>query len=222
MENKYRLGLDLGANSIGWCLLRLDECGLPCGILDIGVRVYPDGRDPKKNSSLAAERRGARSMRRNRDRYLQRRRKLLNALIRFGFMPADTDAQRIVVQSNEPYKLRGEALHRALDPFELGRVFFQLNQSRGFKSNRKIDRNDADGGLIKDAVARTEATLRQNGFLTIGAWLADRHAKRLDVRVRLAGTGKTKEYPFYPARAMVEAEFSHIWAAQAEPIKNLV
>src|SRR5690348_9548161 len=47
MNIKYRLGLDLGANSIGWCALRLADDGTPCGLLDMGVRVYPDGRNPK-------------------------------------------------------------------------------------------------------------------------------------------------------------------------------
>src|SRR5690349_4840136 len=73
MNIKYRLGLDLGANSIGWCALRLADDGTPCGLLDMGVRVYPDGRNPKDGSSLAAQRRGPRAMRRNRDRYLRRR-----------------------------------------------------------------------------------------------------------------------------------------------------
>jgi CRISPR-associated endonuclease Csn1 len=196
MSTKYRLGLDLGSNSIGWCALRLDDGGEPCGLLDMGVRVYPDSRNPKDGSSLAAQRRGPRAMRRNRDRYLQRRRKLLNALTRFGLMPADNVARKAVTET-DPYKLRVEALHRRLEFNELGRVLFHLNQHRGFKSNRKVDRVDNEGGLIKDAAAKTLAALQRDGFATIGSWLADRHVKRQGVRVRLAGSGKTKEYPFY-------------------------
>ncbi|MDR3530325.1 MAG: type II CRISPR RNA-guided endonuclease Cas9 [Rhodopila sp.] len=214
MKIQYRLGLDLGANSIGWCALRLDAQGMPCGLLSMGVRVYPDGRNPKDGSSLAAQRRLPRSMRRNRDRYLRRRANLLNALTRFGLMPADEGARRPVAAC-DPYTLRAAALHRRLEPYELGRVLFHLNQHRGFKSNRKLDRNDNDGGLIKDAAAKTMAALQRDGFLTIGSWLANRHAQREGVRVRLAGSGKTKEYPFYPTREMVAAEFDTIWAAQA-------
>jgi CRISPR-associated endonuclease Csn1 len=44
---KYRLGIDLGVNSLGWCALRLDDKGEPEGLLDIGVRLFSDGRDPK-------------------------------------------------------------------------------------------------------------------------------------------------------------------------------
>ena len=105
MRHSYRLGLDLGANSIGWCALKLDSVGDPCGLLDLGVRIYPDGRNPKDGSSLAAQRRGPRAMRRNRDRYLRRRRNLLNALTRFGLMPAEDEAHRAVA-ALDPYVLR--------------------------------------------------------------------------------------------------------------------
>src|SRR3546814_3693545 len=45
------LGLDIGTNSIGWCLYDSDS------IRDIGVRIFSDGRDPKSGASLAVDRR---------------------------------------------------------------------------------------------------------------------------------------------------------------------
>ena len=66
-----RLGLDMGTNSIGWCLYDGDS------IKDIGVRIYSDGRDPKSGASLAVDRRDARSARRRRDRFIGRRSALL-------------------------------------------------------------------------------------------------------------------------------------------------
>lgn len=78
----YRLGSDLGTNSIGWCAVTLDSKGTPNGILDAGVRILTPneeaGRDPQSKQSLAANRRAARSMRRRRDRYLRRRDALQN------------------------------------------------------------------------------------------------------------------------------------------------
>ena len=56
----YRLGLDIGTSSIGWCLLELDGNGEPAGIRDIGVRLFSDGRDPQSGTSLAVDRREAR------------------------------------------------------------------------------------------------------------------------------------------------------------------
>ena len=220
MKTSYRLGVDLGANSIGWCALTLDTAGAPCSLLDMGVRVYPDGRNPKDNTSLAAARRGPRSMRRNRDRYLQRRKNLLNALTRMGLMPAETD-QRQNIATRDPYALRAKALHEKLAPEDLGRVLFHLNQHRGFKSNRKTDRNSNEDGKISDATKRTIAELQQTGHPTIGSWLAERHQARLTVRVRIAGSGKTEAYPFYPSRDMIEAEFDTIWTAQAGWNRNL-
>jgi CRISPR-associated endonuclease Csn1 len=211
---KYRLGLDVGANSIGWCVLVLNMDGFPVGIAAMGVRVFPDGRNPKDGASLAEARRGPRAMRRNRDRYLQRRTALLNALTRFGLMPAEEGERRKVAEL-DPYALRQQALARPLAPFELGRVLFHINQRRGFKSNRKTDKGSNEGGLIKNATAETETAMMAAGQRTLGGWLAQRHAARLGVRVRLAGSGKTAAYPFYPSRAMLEHEFDTIWRIQS-------
>lgn len=211
----YRLALDIGANSIGWCCLSLSLTDDPVGILDMGVRVFPDGRNPKDGSSLAGNRRLARSKRRNRDRYLRRRRNLLAALTRAGLMPAD-EASRQVVATYDPYVLRAEALSRGLAPFELGRVLFHLNQHRGFKSNRKTDnRGDNNPGVIRQAVDKLKAELTLRGFQTVGEYLAKRHKERAGVRVRLAGTGKTATYEFYPTREMVKAEFDAIVQVQS-------
>ena len=47
----YRLGLDLGTNSIGWAVLQLGSEGDPEKILASGVRIFTDGRDPKSMGS---------------------------------------------------------------------------------------------------------------------------------------------------------------------------
>lgn len=212
----YRLGLDIGANSIGWCALALDKDGCPERVFDAGVRIYPDGRNPKDGTSLAAARRLPRAMRRNRDRYLRRRRKLLSALTSAGLMPADEAGRRSTAQL-DPYALRGAAITRRLEPHELGRVIFHLNQRRGFKSNRKTDRgSNSETGLIRLAARDLQAELVGKGHPTLGAFLAARHAQREQVRIRLAGSGKTAAYPFYPLREMVEAEFDAVCEAQAK------
>ena len=211
----YRLALDIGANSIGWCLLELDAAGAPCGLRDMGVRIFPDGRDPKTLASLAADRRLARGMRRRRDRYLQRRTALLHALIRHGLMPAE-EAARKALTALDPYALRRDALHRKLTPHEFGRAIFHLNQRRGFASNRKTDRaNDAEQGKIKTASDKLKAEIARAGLPTLGAWLAERHYCQQEVRARLSGTGAKAEYPFYPTRDLVRAEFDALWAAQS-------
>ncbi len=209
-----RLALDIGANSIGWCLLTLDPAGAPCAIRAMGVRIFPDGRDPKTNASLAADRRQARAMRRRRDRYLQRRRAMLNALTRHGLMPAEA-AARAEIAARDPYALRARALAEKLTPHEVGRIIFHLNQRRGFRSNRKTDRGNEERGKIADAAERLRVELARSGHVTLGSWFAARHAARQPVRARLQGAGARAAYPFYPTRDLIEAEFDTIWAAQS-------
>ena len=47
----YRLGLDLGSNSIGWFMIWLNEADEPYSLGPGGVRVFPDGRDPQSRKA---------------------------------------------------------------------------------------------------------------------------------------------------------------------------
>lgn len=158
----YRLGVDLGANSIGWHAVRLDEDGFPIGILDAGVRILSPneeaGRDPKSKASLAADRTLARSMRRNRDRKLLRKSDLLVELVAQGLMPQE-ESDRKALESLDPYRLRAEALDKPVPLFHLGRALFHLHQRRGFKSNRKTDKGDAEAGQIRQGIDRLQEAL---------------------------------------------------------------
>lgn len=206
-----RLGLDIGTNSIGWCLIEYDKTH-PIGqrIVDIGVRIFSDGRDPKSGASLAVDRREARAMRRRRDRYLGRRSAFLETLIHYGLMPQDQDEARLVAEK-DPYILRKMALDEALTPHEIGRALFHLNQRRGFKSNRKADRTSKDGedGKIATGAKALDAAMTEANARTLGEFLAGRTEKR----VRL--NGESQSYDFYPQRRHIEAEFTAIWEAQA-------
>ena len=210
--NKYRLGLDLGTNSIGWAAVILSEDGEPCGILDMGVRIFPDGRDEKGKASNAVERRMARGQRRRRDRHVRRRSNLMDALVEFGLMPQDEAERKELFQSN-PYKLRAEALDQPIGPFELGRVVFHLNQRRGFKSNRKADEDNSEKTKISYRIYELGRNIESSGARTLGEFLARRHMKRGTVRAR-------PELGLYPSRAMYQAEFDAIRRTQ-EPHHKL-
>jgi len=138
---RWRLGVDLGANSLGWAAILLNEAGEPAGFLAAGSRIFSDGRDPKSGASLAVDRRDARSMSRRRDRFKQRREALIKYLVRDGIFPADK-AERKALAVLDPIELRARALDEALPLAHLGRALFHLNQRRGFKSNRKADRKE--------------------------------------------------------------------------------
>ena len=212
----YRLALDLGAASLGWCLVRLNELAEPIAIIRAGVRIFSDGRNPKDGTSLAVTRRLARQMRRRRDRLLKRKAKLADALVRHGFLPADLFARK-TYEALDPYELRVKGLDHRLTPGEFGRAVFHLNQRRGFKSNRKTDRKDSESGLLKKAVRALHENLRAEGSRTVGEWLAHRHRQRQSVRARLRGSSvKDKAYDLYIDRGLIEQEFDALWAKQAE------
>ena len=97
IQRPYRLGLDLGTNSLGWFMVWLERDGdgwRPTGLGPGGVRVFPDGRDPQSGTSNAVDRRTARSARKRRDRFVDRRRDLMDALVRHGLMPAEAKERK--------------------------------------------------------------------------------------------------------------------------------
>ena len=201
-----RLGLDLGTNSIGWALYRLDREGEPEALCDGGVLIHPDGRDPRSKASNAANRREKRGPRRNRDRMLRRQRRLKGLLDGLDLLPDNFD-ERAALRQRDPLQLRAEALDRPLHPHELGRVLLTFVDRRGFRSNRKTDKGE-DGAIRKD-VGELRRRMEQSGARTLGEFLWRRRRRGKTIRARL-GNG------LYPDRAMVEAELHAIRKAQAE------
>lgn len=210
-DGKTRLGLDLGSNSIGWCLYEGDS------IKDIGVRIFSDGRDPKSGTSLAVDRRDARSARRRRDRYIGRRSALLRTLIARNLLPGDKGAAK-ALEVVDPYMLRVRALDERLDPHEIGCLLFHLNQRRGFKSNRKADRisGERSDGKIAAGTTYLTAEMKRLKARTYAEFLVKHDTEkgqRREYRVRMREEGDG--YDFYPDRQHYLDEFDTIWNAQA-------
>ena len=220
---RYRLALDLGSTSLGWAMIRLSTTNEPCAVIKTGVRIFSDGRNPKDGSSLAVTRRDARAMRRRRDRLLKRKARMMRTLIAHGFFPLD-EAQRKALETLNPYALRAKGLDAALTPPEFARALFHINQRRGFKSNRRTDKADNDSGALKTAISKLRQNLINTGCRSVGEWLHKRDAAGETVRARfrqdkvIKDDGRTridKSYDLYIDRAMIEAEFDALWAAQA-------
>jgi len=215
---KYRLGLDLGTNSIGWCALELDNQGSPSRIVDTGVRLLTPnqeaGRDPQSKQSLAADRRAARQARRQRDRFVRRQRALMRALVAYGLMPDHQDARK-ALERLDPYQLRAAGLDEPLELHELGRALFHINQRRGFKSNRLAQREDEEDSVTRAAAKALREALQREGARTVGEFLWRRHKRREAVRFRpTPAKGNKVSYDFYPNRDLVEDELDRLWAAQ--------
>lgn len=210
----YRIGLDLGTNSIGWALLELSD-NKPSKIIKTGVRIFPDGRNPKDKTSLAVKRRLARQQRRMHDRFLKRQKRLMAALITFKLMPP-TDSERKALEHLDPYELRAKGLDKLLKSGELGRAIFHLSKRRGFKSNRKTDSGADDTGIVKSSTDKTRQSIKETDCRTYGEWLNKRRRDGKGVLARTVGEGKDKEYEVYADRALIEEELTKLWDRQRE------
>ncbi|MFM1977007.1 MAG: hypothetical protein RL145_1853 [Pseudomonadota bacterium] len=228
-----RLALDLGTNSLGWAVLRgtypdnwvsprnggkLEASGTLDDVVGAGVRIFTDGRNPKDGKSLAEMRRGPRSARRRRDRFLQRQRGLNRLLRQFGIpLPKNVSWNKKRDGGDfapfDPLFLRAKGLDQPLSPEEFGRTLWHLNQRRGFKSNRKTDGADKDKGVVKQAQDRLAEKMAELETRTLGEWL--HHNRGHGARFRQSADPKIR-FDFYPSRAMIEAEFDLLWRIQAQ------
>jgi CRISPR-associated endonuclease Csn1 len=210
----YRFAFDLGTNSLGWAVYGLSDDTRPASLMRIGVRIFPNGRDPQSKESNAAGRRVPRGARRRQDRNLGRRKRLLDDLIRFGLLPSEAQSRNEVFAAN-PHEARAKASREQVAPEQLGRALWHMSKHRGFKSNRRADKDADEKGKIAIASAALLERLTAEGHPTYGAFLHARFARGEGTRIRPSGHGAKLSYEFYPTRAVLEAEFDHIWATQA-------
>jgi CRISPR-associated endonuclease Csn1 len=197
------LGLDIGANSIGWAVI--DEEGKL--LIDAGVRIFPEGVDKfdtKKETSKSESRRVARGMRRQIARRSCRKQNLRQALASVGLLPGDA-AEQARLDNLDPYQLRRRGLDEALTPHEFGRVLLHLNQRRGFLSNRKSDRErkkETQGMLAE--INELQREIEESGSRTLGEYFA----KLLEQNPLAPIRGR------HTRRDMFEHEFDRLWQEQ--------
>lgn len=204
----FTLGLDIGSKSIGWAIV---GNGKKQSIIDIGVRVFPEGvdRDTKgSEKSKNATRREARGARRNRRRRNLRKEKLVKTLRKAGLLPEDNKALQTLLEK-EPYQLRAKGLNEKLELLEFGRAIFHINQRRGFKSNRKTGKAKEDGKVAKEA-GELQKKIEEAGCRTLGEYFASINPEEERIR---------EQYTF---RTMYEEEFDKLWNRQAEFYKNVL
>lgn len=218
---KYRLGLDLGTNSIGWSVYSLDENNKPENLENLGVRIFTDGRNPKSKEPLAVERRNARETRRIIHRRKLRRRATFRLLQKQGLFPATKDEAKSIKLLN-PYELRIKALDEKLESFELGRVLFNLSVRRGFKSNRKdgsqeeIKENSKSEKLTQsDKCANLANAIKESGYRTLGEFLWKNQKENNGIRFA------PDRMKYYPTRQLYIDEFNLIRQKQEEFYKDI-
>jgi CRISPR-associated endonuclease Csn1 len=202
----YKLGLDVGSNSIGWTVIREDATPGDSERIIAGVRVFPEGvaqMNTSKEQPRGQQRRAARSARRVVHRRRLRKSKLRRILQLAGLLPADRDEYRALLAA-KPYVvgLRAKALDERLEPHELGRVIYHLCQRRGFKSNRKAA-GESDGKIAK-ATTELQQQIDGAGCRTLGEYLHRMATDHPLDRIRNR----------YTLRTMYERELGAIWESQ--------
>jgi CRISPR-associated endonuclease Csn1 len=167
---KKILGLDIGTNSIGWALVHEpDQSGETYAIAGMGVRIIPLSSDENdeftKGNAMSknAGRTLKRGARRNLQRYKLRRHQLTALFNALDMMPGN---ELFALDALSLYGLRDKGVTGQLTLPEIGRVFFHLNQKRGYKSNRKV--NNEEDQTDNKAVEQTEDTSakpKKKGYL---------------------------------------------------------
>ena len=197
-------GFDIGTTSIGFAVIDHDPEAEKGRILRLGVRIFPETRDPKAHAPLNQDRRQARLRRRQ----LRRRRERLQSLYRLlseaGLLPTRHSQEWQTLMKSDPYDLRARAVGEdALTPYEVGRALYHLAKRRHFRGRDLDDdspRNNEEDADEKQARAGRDETLAElrKRDLHLGAWLAERDPRW------------ERRRGVHAIRQVVEAEFDQI------------
>lgn len=213
----YRIGLDIGTNSIGWAVIELEYNEVlddyeKVGIVDLNVRMFDKAEIPKTGASLAEPRRLARSTRRRLRRKRERKQKIKDLLLKYDVLNEREMEQ--LYKKGEPildiWTIRVEGLDRLLSQNEWARLLIHLAQRRGFKSNRKSELKEKDLGVVLSSIK--ENSTRLKNYRTVGEmWVKDEFFQKLERRRNTSG-----EYVFTVSRTELEEEIKTLFQVQRE------
>jgi len=219
------LGLDIGTTSIGWALIR-ELSPQSSEIQGLGVRIFPEARDPD-GIPLNQTRRSKRMMRRQLRRRRDRRRSLNELMASQGLLPPFGGTEWNSSMSLDPYALRAKGLTEALTPHELGRALYHLSKRRHFKERELADVDEASLEIAEGNETTPPIQRRINAPKTASP---DDEAKSTEARKHLVATliksGETlgqhlaargseeRRRGEHATRTIVETEFSRLIAFQ--------
>lgn len=203
---KNILGLDLGTTSIGFAHVIEGDTPEQSSIKNIGVRVNPLTTDEQTNFekgkpiSVNADRTLKRGARRNLDRFQDRRKNLIDALIKAKIITPDTIlAEDGKNTTHSTYFFRAKSAVEKIEKEELARVFLAINKKRGYKSSRKA-KNEDEGQIIDG--------------MSVAKKLYDENITPGQLAFQLLQQGKKYLPDFY--RSDLQSEFDKVWNFQKE------
>lgn len=246
------LGLDLGTNSIGWAIIddsskQILDCGVR--IFPEGVNRDTKGAEVSKNETRRTKRQTRRQYFRRKVRtaklvevlinkgmfpdieaifasYPEKNKPATNNFITKLFFCLNQVQLHNDLKDyfqNNPYHLRKLALKGdKLSLMDLGRVFYQLSQRRGYKENlqspladgKTLIKGDAEKGTL--GIEATKSLIDEYGSLGAGmAALYDSHTDYIE------SVKDNKQIPErirnrYTLRSMYADEFEKIWEKQCK------
>lgn len=212
----YRIGLDIGIASVGWCALETGDDGEPIRIIDLGSRIFDAAEQPKTGASLAAPRREARGHRRTLRRKRFRTDRTRELLARFF---GQETVERL--DENAPIDLlavRKKGLDERLSAEETGRLCVYFARHRGYKSNSASEdgKDDDKNKKMLAAIKTFSSEASASGLRTLGEYLyfereeAAKNGKSFALRNKAGGYERT------PLRSDIQAEIAAIFAKQVE------
>ncbi len=173
---KTIFGFDIGTTSIGWAVIRVSDEVDKGSIIALGVRIFPEARDPD-GTPLNQQRRLARHIRRQVSRRRGRRRDLNSFLAEHGFLPTFGGPEWADAMALDPYQLRHQGLARELSAYELGRALYHLSKRRHFRGRdleevgAEETKEKADEKEAKSAREKLVKALKDTGQ-TLGGYLS--------------------------------------------------
>ncbi len=193
---KRIFGFDVGIASLGWAVIDMDDDKDPekqeeitGEIAGAGVRIFPPAENPKDGSSLAMPRRQKRLARRGCRRKALRKKDLKKLFAANGLI-GKTDFVSKNVPLADVWDLRVRGLSRLLSGEELARVLLHLAKHRGFKSYRKAQEKEEEGGKVLEALNKNKALLSENESKTLAQIFVERGGKKRNFCKKVIKNGK--------------------------------
>lgn len=230
-----KLGLDQGSSSIGWALINTQTNK----ILGTGVRIFPEGvanfGQGIKEISNNASRTAKRGSRRQRFRKKLSKKMLLELLSKNNMCPLTEqeikewkttkkfpESQLKEWFALNPYTLRNKALTEEITLMELGRIFYQIMQRRGFLSNSRSASSKEDGAIFtgddkKGKIGITQTINSITQARTLGSYLNS--IMPVENEPYVFRTERIRNR--YTTRQMYIDEFDAIWSSQERFHPNL-
>lgn len=205
---KYCIGLDCGISSVGYSVMELDCYDQPKRIIRLGSRIFNKAENLKDGSSLALPRREARGIRRRLRRYKHRLERIKYMLFNENIISEEELNELFKGYLSDIYELRVKALDEPVSNTEFARILINLAQRRGFKSNRKTDKNDVEAGKLLVAINNNLLNMKEHNYRTVGEMFFK------DSKYSKYKRNKGENYLNTVSRSMVSHEISQIFQAQ--------